>query len=163
MTEGDKKLLLKDLSARLPYNVKVLCSYYDDTDDTEPTVKTFTLTEINTENGNYPYWIGGEQLQDSGFSNGTTSFAVNIDDELQYIKPYLRPITSITENEEREIRNFFRKCIDDLHGKSNEEQFFLGFCQDAESLDYLNMHHLDYRGLIGMGLAIEAPEGMYEI
>ena len=29
------------------------------------------------------------------------------------------------------------------------------------ALDWLNEHHFDYRGLIPMGLAIEAPEGMY--
>ena len=27
--------------------------------------------------------------------------------------------------------------------------------------DWLNAHHFDYRGLIEKGLAIEAPEGMY--
>lgn len=29
--------------------------------------------------------------------------------------------------------------------------------------DFFNAHHFDYRGLIGKGLAIEAPEGMYQI
>lgn len=32
-----------------------------------------------------------------------------------------------------------------------------------ESIDYLNSIHVDYRGLIPMGLADEAPEGMYNI
>lgn len=27
--------------------------------------------------------------------------------------------------------------------------------------DWLNKHHFDYRDLIGIGLALEAPEGMY--
>ena len=28
--------------------------------------------------------------------------------------------------------------------------------------DWLNAHHLDYRGLIEKGLALEAPEGIYK-
>jgi hypothetical protein len=34
------------------------------------------------------------------------------------------------------------------------------FC--ADYVDWLNAHHFDYRGLIEKGLALEAPEGMYE-
>jgi hypothetical protein len=30
-------------------------------------------------------------------------------------------------------------------------------------IDWLNKYHFDYRGLIEKGLAIEAPEGMYNI
>lgn len=30
-------------------------------------------------------------------------------------------------------------------------------------IDWLNTYHFDYRGLIEKGLALEAPEGMYEI
>ena len=32
----------------------------------------------------------------------------------------------------------------------------------TEAMDWLNAHHFDYRGLIGKGLALEAPEGMYK-
>ena len=32
----------------------------------------------------------------------------------------------------------------------------------ALHMEWLNEHHFDYRGLIGRGLALEAPEGMYE-
>ena len=31
-----------------------------------------------------------------------------------------------------------------------------------DAIDWLNAHHFDYRGLIGMGLAVEASEGMYQ-
>jgi len=30
-------------------------------------------------------------------------------------------------------------------------------------IDWLNASHFDYRGLIEKGLALEAPEGMYEV
>ena len=33
---------------------------------------------------------------------------------------------------------------------------------DATQIDWLNAHHFDYRGLIEKGLALEAPEGMYD-
>ena len=45
-----------------------------------------------------------------------------------------------------------------------EEKEYLLFSlsrNNTECLDWLNTHHFDYRGLIGKGLAIEAPEGMY--
>ena len=57
------------------------------------------------------------------------------------IKPYLRPMSSMTEEE-----------------KEEEENTVMMFLQD-----FYNAHHIDYRGLIPMGLALEAPEGMYKI
>lgn len=35
------------------------------------------------------------------------------------------------------------------------------FPRNGDALDYVLSHHFDYRGLIPMGLALEAPEGMY--
>ena len=35
------------------------------------------------------------------------------------------------------------------------------FIYDPNQLDYLISHHFDYCGLIEKGLALEAPEGMY--
>ncbi len=32
----------------------------------------------------------------------------------------------------------------------------------VRTIDWLNAHHFDYRGLIEKGLALEAPEGMYK-
>ena len=62
-------------------------------------------------------------------------------------KPYLRPMSSMTE-EERSQYNFYLSRIE--------------YAYDASLLiDWLNKNHFDYRGLIPKGLAIEAPEGMY--
>ena len=33
----------------------------------------------------------------------------------------------------------------------------------ANLIDWLNKHNFDYRGLIEKGLALEAPEGMYNL
>ncbi len=60
------------------------------------------------------------------------------------IKPYLRPMSSMTEDEEVEYES--------IKGWKNE----------WELVDWLNAHHFDYRNLIEKGLAIEAPEGMYK-
>lgn len=60
-----------------------------------------------------------------------------------FVKPYLRPMkpSEVTEQELKEI-----ETIDN----------------DYESVDWLNAHHFDYRGLIEKGLALEAPTGMYD-
>lgn len=66
--------------------------------------------------------------------NGDTSF-----------KPYLRPMSSMTEKELEEYSRFSLSRY------------------NIECFDWLNAHHFDYRGLIGKGLALEAPEGMYNV
>jgi hypothetical protein len=62
------------------------------------------------------------------------------------IKPYLRPMSSMTEEEKKELWELLKK---------------LGMASDIKRLDWLNAHHFDYRGLIEKGLALEAPKGMY--
>lgn len=56
------------------------------------------------------------------------------------VVPYLRPYSSMTEDEKRE-----------LDGCNTPE----------EEIDFYNRRRIDYRDLIGRGLAFEAPEGMY--
>lgn len=63
--------------------------------------------------------------------------------------PYLRPISSMTAEEINEYENFI----------ANEKDDLIRFCNE---LVFYNTHHLDYRGLIKMGLALEAPEDMYK-
>ena len=60
-------------------------------------------------------------------------------------KPYLRPMSSMTEDEEREFEETLQYTQHTL-----------------ETYDWLNAHHFDYRGLIPMGLALEAPEEIYK-
>ena len=75
---------------------------------------------------------------------------MNADDDL-VIKPYLRPMSSMTEEEKEEYEML---------------QVYPGFKTNHTDLtdmyDWLNAHHFDYRGLIERGLALEAPEGMYK-
>lgn len=71
--------------------------------------------------------------------------------------PYLRSMSSITKDEKEEIKPLFSEVIDEF-GKR-----MLVVRQNKMVLyqDWLNAHYFDYRGLIDKGLALEAPDGMY--
>ena len=120
MTQEEKQLLLKDLCARLPYGVIV-----EDLDRT-PSEAIELSKYCMCEEMTIPELI-----------------LIYADS----IKPYLRPMSSMTE-EEIEI------C------RTERGRDFAGEC-GCES-DYLNSIHVDYRGLITRDLALEAPEGMYK-
>ena len=70
-------------------------------------------------------------------------------------KPYLRPMSSMSNEE----CNEFFLLSDDII-RCGERGYSCGL--SIEAIDWLNSHHFDYRGLIGKGLALEAPEGMYK-
>ena len=129
MTQEEKDLLLKDISTRLPYGLKVCC--------------------INLSDEMPKVWdligIPALHLADILVEGSHRFAAVNIEES---IRPYLRPMSSMTEEE---------KNIYEYNRNSNVEVVRMAL------FDWLNEHHLDYRGLIEKGLALEAPEGMYEI
>ena len=77
-------------------------------------------------------------------------FALQVEDMV--FKPYLRPMSSMTEVEEDEYMIARQKDI--------AEAYIHATPQNA--IDWLNAHHFDYRGLIEKELALEAPEGMYK-
>jgi len=131
MIQEEKDLLLQDLCARLPYGVMLKHI------STEKPFKLFSIKRDEyvsykkdsvelAVNGIYYDWYVNDTYHDI---------------EL-YIKPYLRPMSSMTEEEYNFIYN-------------GHNSFWV-------IEDYCNKHHLDYRGLIPKGLAIEAPEGMYK-
>lgn len=114
MTEKEKRLLLIDLSARLPYKPHVRIQDRDADLDIDAVL-----------NGTYLHdWITLPSCQN------------------MVITPYLRPMSSMTK-EELSLRS-------------------KGFKSGYEYYDWLNANHFDYRGLIPMGLALEAKNGMYE-
>ena len=123
MTQEDKELLLEDLCARLPYGVK--CS--------TPIGDIFTLHMLN------PY-------EQTPFGKGI-AFDFGKTYEIEYVKPYLRPMSSMTDEEWKEYRDIVCCLIEK--------------CEGWNEVDWLNAHHFDYRGLIEKGLALEAPKGMY--
>lgn len=76
------------------------------------------------------------------------------------VKPYLRPMSSITEEEKEEIRQQF--CYE-WEESVAELMYYSIEIRDADCfIDWLLEHHFDFRGLIPLGLALEAPEGMYK-
>jgi hypothetical protein len=118
MTHENKELLLKDLLARLHYGVKGIITY-------DKSNTTFTVEGIDN---NVLHLSDAEECYVEDF------------------KPYLRPMSSMTEEEKKELWELLKK---------------LGMASDIKRLDWLNAHHFDYRGLIEKGLALEAPKGMY--
>lgn len=96
---------------------------------------------------------------------------------IESIKPYLRKLSSMTEEEKEELLNLlFDKeakyfYIDDegcIDGKTSdlmkEGLNYPSFCPINIVLytNWLNSHHFDFRGLINKGLALKAPKGMYK-
>ena len=85
------------------------------------------------------------------FCTATAALGYSLRDfiaEKVLIKPYLRPMSSMTEEEKNEY--FGRTMTIDIVKTSQQV------------IDWLISHHFDYRGLIPMGLALEAKEGMYK-
>lgn len=105
MTQEDKDLLIKDLSARLLYGVILNCCNFV-----------------------------GEKLYTID-SNGL----INNDYNLEEVKPYLFPLSDMTEEQEREWQ----------YTLSSDGNI------TYETVDWCNKNHFDYRGLIGKGLAID--------
>ena len=162
MTEENKLLLLKDLSARLPYKVKVNCTYDGNFDGfPEDSFNTdFVLTAIDFKYPNNIYWIGGDQLKEKGIPTDTLEFATRSDDDEEVVKPYLRPMSSMTEEERNQYNMFQEVAYNDYDGTSTT---CIDINQINEYIDWLNAHHFDYRNLIEKGLALPAPEDMYKI
>lgn len=77
----------------------------------------------------------------------TGRFIETYNDEIpvEKVRLYLRPFSSMTEEEKETLRTL----------KWTKLEHY--------TVDWLNAHYLDYRGLINKGLALEAPEGMYKM
>ena len=128
MTQEDKNLLLKDLCARIPYKVKVQDTYYK---SLEPAA--IWLLDLNAQKVRL--------FADEGYQ------------DIEYIKPYLFPMSSMTEEEKKEYR---KVCELDTEILENHPMDGSPFPAMYNSQDWLNKHHYDYRGLIPMGLALNA-------
>ena len=150
MTQEEKQLLLKDLYARLPYGVKIRI-------EGKPRI----LFGIQQES----VIVRGRD------ENGYCWNEYNVEE--WNIKPYLRPMSSMTDEEREDVREKFfdgsdHYDIDDI-GEIYADTYqpyttvyTLSFARLSGYIDWLNEHHFDYRGLIEKGFALEAPEGMYK-
>lgn len=137
MIQEEKQLLLKDLCARLSYGVEVFYS---------TTVPFATLITINAETANCIVYDHSQWYKHSKFN-------------IETIKPYLRPMSSMMEEEKIELCTI-AYAPDEM--KTIEEKLYVIKINAKYAADFYNEHHFDYRGLIEKGLALEAPEGMYK-
>ena len=122
MTNEEKQLLLKDLCARLPYGV--MCQMEDE------------IRFIGEKSPYYDYILSERHIE---LLKRHKDFN---------IKPYLRPMSSMTEEEDKIYTEISMRFCGPLAAKT--------------MIDWCNANHFDYRGLIEKGLALEAPEGMYK-
>ena len=141
MTQEDKQLLLTDLCARLPYGVKVRISNEIDG------CSHANTTTLDTDNLHKYMLNGGYYMR--GLFYKTPNFQ---------LLPYLRPMSSMTEEEKKEFQACH--CVYELH--PDFQPMMCNLANELNMFDWLNAHHFDYRGLIPMGLALEAPEDMYK-
>lgn len=126
MTQEEKDLLLRDICSRLPYGVKLQKTY----DTSEPA----ELYSIDLEHRIVKFYkYKGEALTicDAGF--------IERYGKLRF-KLYLFPLSSMTEEQEKEWR----------YTLSSDGNI------TYDTVDWCNENHLDYRGLIEKGLAIDA-------
>lgn len=139
MTQEQKELLLKDLCARLPYGVKFRYKY----------INNFFHEDYATsrlEGVLPPYHIIHSTLVGEDY--------LKIDDD--EVRPYLFPLSSMTEEQKQALKNRF--CYDwdyddDIY-ELWKHQIEIG---EAEGLiDWFHENHIDYRCLIPKGLAIDA-------
>ena len=156
MKQEEKQLLLTDLSARLPYNVYVWF---------KTRYRSYAITDV-LDGAIYTY-IETHLLEDDDES------------EKDIIKPYLRPMSSMTEEEAKEIatlrglKNILSVQITDKYidviiddGFNSTERSTIWYDEIISSIeifDWLNKKMFDYRGLIEKDLALEALEGMYNL
>ena len=76
-------------------------------------------------------------------------------------KMVLRPLSSMTEEERKEYHNL---CYEEEREEREFGEWVIRvyYHDTIESIDWLNAHHFDYRGLFPKGLALEATEGEYD-
>lgn len=133
MEQKDKDLLLKDLCERLPYNLK--CEY------------------------------NGEIYEVLGVAHGRVSvvkpFMSNSKWPLiEEIKPYLFPLSSMTEKQKEELKDEISKQTEILIERMKNDDCGIDcgkyYFHSLLELEWCNKNHFDYRGLIPKGLAIDA-------
>ena len=130
MTQEDKKLLLKDLCARLPYNVRV---------EYNGTTLTNIFDVLSIAHGRIVLCLP--------FMSKTQCPLI------EEVKPYLFPISSMTEEQKEELSN--EMCY--LTHSQIEGRNPNGLIESTVfEIDFYNKHHIDYRGLIEKGLALDA-------
>ena len=151
MTKEDKELLFKDICGRLPYGVKILCKDWDSDHGCEFT----TVEDLIGIDDRFIYTL---------WRNERDKHSIVEPLSITDYKPYLRPISSMTEEEKEELRDTYDWIYSEYPWDDEDEDPEDVGCHpepSAETYDWYNRKMFDYRGLIPKGLANEASEGMY--
>ena len=148
MNQKDKELLLADLCARLPYGVKCKVKYIINNETTYgrdveseciDAIKKISFDACSV----YTEWLGYET-------------------DIEDIKPYLRPMSSMTEEEKKELLQIsnFNPDVDDICYDCIccIERTSIDIVDIANFISWLNKNMFDYRWLIEKGIAIEVTE-----
>jgi len=134
MTQEEQQLLHQDLCGRLPYGVLVSGVHHFDI-----CFSQYICEPLNSRMLDIKEWNKQRSSYDTNWYSD--------------IRPYLRPMSNMTEEESKVFALF-------------QTDFYVdGFLYPIAAINminWLNEHHFDYCGLIEKGLAIEAPEGMYK-
>ena len=151
MTKKKKELLRKDLCARLPYGVKAKVLNED-----------ILRYDYSSEEGGFVKGI--ENINDGLFviECKKDGYVLSYDE----FKPYLFPLSSITKEmmEEPNIYGFFKYRdtianvghLESKNGVSEEIYTYIDIESISALMEFFHSHHIDYRGLIEKGLAIDA-------
>lgn len=147
--DEDLELLKIDLCGRLPYFVKgIVVVTATDTHRTDMNgfyeeVDIDANVELHGINmGNFEINVSGA-TGNSDFDDYIWESQDDVPWQIEDFKPYLRPLSSMTEEEKTELLELMCDGT------------------DIQRIDFYVSHYLDYRGLIEKGLALPAPEGMY--
>lgn len=153
MTQEEKQLLVKALRGYFPYGV--ICSV------------------VHKKDGR----LVEEDMKLSGmFEDGNFYFLDEMGSTYSYkYIPYLRPMSSMTEEEQEDYFNICNEDIKTLTKAMDAPDIIIsdrgrtqGYVAHKE-LEWLYQHHFDfirkvgdeYKTLTELGLAIEAPDNMY--
>lgn len=137
MKQEHKDLLLKDLCGRIMYGVK--CATYEDTN-------VYTLSGVIPDRVyNELYFEELDWKECNGFV------------DIQYCKPHLFPLSSMTEEQKQYISDRWGINEDfDFEIDPNWGKYIVDLCDVRDFIDWLNENHFDYHWLIEKGLAIDA-------
>ena len=143
MKQQERELLLKDLCARIPYGVKILHQGWNYEWDDE-------LSTLERVTGIDEKFIYTKVINDNGEESSDRHIISLLDD-----KPYLFPLSSMTEEQKEEIEdkltfpnNSDGGWIEILYNNKYDIPFWF--------VDFCNKNHFDYRGLIEKSLALDA-------
>lgn len=137
MEREERELLFRDLSARLPYRTKIQLTEYSE----------LTGEKLPSETRILDYYTLGKV---QAYCRGVRR------DE---VRPYLFPMSSMTEEQEHEWDIIHFNPLDAiLEGKYNNREEHLQLLSKSMSdpIQWCYENHFDCNGLIPLGLAIDA-------